>query len=144
MTDFLFNEGALELPEGWEDRSVLALSFPAGSKKPEASFAITRDAAAAGQPTLAAYVDRQMVDLGRSLTRFDLVERAREMLDGEPAERLEFTWRSPDGATVRQRQTIVRLENGWALTLTCTTQESRFAQYQPAFEKLIRTFRFRK
>ena len=33
MSKFHFNDGEIEVPENWDDRSVLALSFPAGSKK---------------------------------------------------------------------------------------------------------------
>jgi hypothetical protein len=141
---FTFNEGSLELPGGWEDRSVIALSFPSGAKKPEASFAITRDRSAAGDSSLAAYVDRQLVDMAKSCPKFELVRRDRIALDGSTAESVEFSWRSPDGTFVRQKQTVVLLKSGVALSLTATAPAGRFQEYSEVFEGLVRTLRLHK
>jgi hypothetical protein len=138
MMKFRFNDGEIEVPDGWEDRSVLALSFPAGVKQADASLAITRDHAAAQHPSLAAYVDRQMVDLAKSCARFELIRREETEVNGVPAQRLEFKWRSPDGSFVRQIQTIILVEGGTALTFTSTTGEAKFAEFAPVFEGIIR------
>jgi hypothetical protein len=143
MPVFTFNEGSLQLPNGWEDRTVVALSFPAGSKKPDASFAVTRDRSATDDPSLASYVDRQLVDMAKSCPRFELVRRERTALNGETAETMEFTWRSPDGTFVRQHQTIVRLKSGVALALTGTAPSQRFQEFSTTFQGLIETFRLR-
>jgi hypothetical protein len=117
---FLFNEGAIDLPDGWEDRS------------------------AADDESLASYVDRQLVDMAKSCPRFELARRERTMLDGDQAESMEFSWRSPDGNFVRQKQTIVRLKSGTALALTGTAPAKRFSDYADVFHNLVRTFRRRK
>lgn len=140
---FAFNEGSLDLPDGWEDRSVIALSFPEGSKNPEASFAITRDRTAAQDRSLAAYVDRQLVDMAKSCPRFELIRREPGRIEPHPAETMEFTWRSPNGSFVRQRQTILRLDTGVALAFTGTAASNQFDQYAGTFEELVRTFRLR-
>ncbi|HKE23022.1 MAG TPA: DcrB-related protein [Bryobacteraceae bacterium] len=144
MPEFTFNEGSLELPGGWEDRSVIALSFPTGSPKPEASFAITRDRSATGDPSLASYVDRQLVDMAKSCPKFELVRRERIALEGSNAETMEFSWRSPDGTFVRQTQTILLLKSGTALALTGTAPAGRFQEYSGVFEDLVRTLRLHK
>jgi hypothetical protein len=140
---FTFNEGSLDLPGGWEDRSVIALSFPEGSKNPDASFAITRDASALQDRSLGAYVDRQMVDMAKTCPRFELVRREQGVLDGRGVEKLEFTWRSPNGSFVHQRQTILLLSSGAALTFTGTAAENRFSEYADVFARLVETFRLR-
>ena len=117
MPEFTFNEGSLDLPGGWEDRSVIALSFPSGAPKPEASFAITRDRSATGDSSLASYVDRQLVDMAKSCPKFELVRRDRIALEGSNAETMEFSWRSPDGTFVRQTQTILLLIPLFAIVL---------------------------
>ena len=143
MPLFKFNDGSLDLPTGWEDRTVVALSFPTGSSKPDASFAITRDRSASEDASLASYVDRQLVDMAKSCPRFELVRRERIALNGENAETMEFTWRSPDGSFVRQRQTIVRLKSGVALAMTGTAPSKRFEEFSDAFQGLVQTFRLR-
>jgi hypothetical protein len=141
---FTFNDGSLELPGGWEDRTVVALSFPSGAKKPDASFAITRDRSAGEVASLAAYVDRQLVDMAKSCPKFELVRRERIALDGEKAEMMEFSWRSPDGSFVRQLQTVLLLKSGVALALTGTAPANRFQEYSDVFHSLVQTLRLRK
>src|SRR5258708_5196668 len=85
---FRFNDGEMEIPEGWEDRSVIALSSPAGSKKPDASFAITKDPLASREPSLAAYADKQIVDMAKNCPRFELIHREQRNLDGLPAQQI--------------------------------------------------------
>ena len=144
MGTFRINEGQLEVPEGWEDRSVTALSFPAKSQKPEASFAITRDSSLTEGTTLSAYVDRQMVDMAKTCPRFEVLSRVGLDIDGNPAESLLIAWRSPDGSFVQQEQTILLLPTGVALVFTATASKIRFAEYAPAFKKLISSFSLRK
>ncbi len=144
MSKFHFNDGEIEAPENWDDRSVLALSFPAGSKKPEASLAITRDPAAKNHPHLAAYVDHQMVDLVKTCPRFELIDRKTIEIDGSPAQQLDFKWRAPDGSTVQQRQAIVLVESGVALTLTATVEQKRFAEHADSFQNVIGSLRIRR
>ena len=144
MSSFICNDGSLELPGGWEDRTVVALSFPAGAKKPDASFAITRDRSASADDSLASYVDRQLVDMAKSCPKFDLVRRERIALNGENAESMEFSWRSPDGSFVRQKQTIILLKSGVAVALTGTAPANRFQEFAEVFHNMVKTFRTRK
>jgi hypothetical protein len=75
--------------------------------------------------------------MAKSCPRFELARRERIMLDGDQAESMEFSWRSPDGNFVRQKQTIVRLKSG-------TAPANRFTEYADVFQNLVRTFRRRK
>ena len=141
---FRFNEGEINLPEGWEDKSVIALSYPAGSKKPDASFAVTKDPAAVGSPSLAAYVDKQIVDMAKTCPRFELIRREPGTLDGLAVEQIEFTWRSPEGTSVKQQQWVVIVGSGVALTFTATVSQARYADYASVFDGFMRSLTFRR
>jgi hypothetical protein len=140
---FRFNDGEFEIPSGWEDRSVIALSFPAGAKKPEASFAVTRDNSAGQESSLGLYVDKQLVDLAKACPRFELIRRDQVKTNDLVGQQLEFRWKSPDGTTVRQEQTILLLKTGTALTLTGTAPDPKFAEYAPLFRHMFDRFRLR-
>jgi len=142
MPRYLLNEGLLQIPEGWQDKTVTALSFPAGAAKADASFAVTRDPAAAQSPSLASYVDRQLVDMAKGCPKFELIERHDAALGNAPAQSVSYTWRSPDGTIVQQWQTITRLQSGTALVLTATAPRDKFPQFQSAFEEMISSFQF--
>lgn len=144
MPVFRFNEGEMKISKGWEDRTVNGLSFPAGSKQPTASFAITRDVQKPADQALSSYVDKQLVALAKSCARFDLVNRETLEVDGEPAERLDFTWRTPDGVVVQQQQTIFILPTGVAMTLTATAPRNKFKDHAARFQSFVETFHFRR
>lgn len=144
MPAFRFNDGEIELPDDWDDRTVVALSTPAGSKKPEASLAITRDPAAKNHSHLSAYVDHQLVDLAKTCPRFELVERKQIDIDGSPGQQLDFRWRAPDGSTVRQLQSVVLLDSGVALTVTATADHRRFADHEAGLRTAMQSLRVRR
>ena len=143
MPVFRFNEGDMEVPKGWEDKTVNGLSFPVGSKQPSASFTITRDTLKGGQ-TLAEYVDKQLVDMAKSCPRFELLKRNDVTVDEESAIQVEFTWKTPDGLIVHQQQTVFPLPSRVVLTLTATAPKDKFKQHAAAFQSFVDTFEFRR
>lgn len=143
MSKFFINEGHLELPANWEDRTVNGLSFPAGSKQPQFSVAITRDNAKPPEMSLAAYVDRHLHQMAKDCSRFDLLSREDTVADGVPAIRVAFTWRPPDGNFVQQEQTILVLDTGTVLTFTGTALKSRYASFSQIVRELVATFQLR-
>jgi hypothetical protein len=144
VTTFRFNEGEMEISRGWEDRTVNGLAFPVGSKQPTASFAITRDTTHGAGNSVSRYVDKQLVQLAKSCARFDLVNREDVTVDGQPAQQIDFTWRTPDGLVVHQQQTIVMLPTGVALSFTATAPKNRFKDHAARFHAFVETFKFRK
>lgn len=144
MSDFLINEGTFDVGDGWDDKSVTALTFPSGSHTPEASFTVTRDPLGAGTPAaIGHYVDEQLSKLARSCQQFDLLRRDDVTISDRPAELIEFSWKTPDGAVVRQVQGVLILE-GMALVLTGTAPKSRFADFSGIFQNMIASFRTRQ
>jgi hypothetical protein len=140
---FYFNEGEMDVPQKWEDKTVNGFSFPAGSKRPSASFAITRDPLRPDH-SLAAYVDKQLVDMAKACPRFELLRRDDLTLDGEPAVQVAFTWRTPDGIIVQQEQTILRLPTQIFLTMTATAPRDKFKEHLATFRSFVQSFRLRR
>ncbi|RLB92247.1 MAG: hypothetical protein DRH26_06705 [Deltaproteobacteria bacterium] len=142
MSDFYFNDGRAVLPEGWEDKTVVALSFPAGAEQASASFTITRDVLRNKEVNLATYVDTHL-QTAKSFPKFKLLRHGDVVLDDKPAEQVEFTWRTPDKVTVHQLQTIL-INKGVALIFTATTQEGKFEDHKKDLLLLLNSIRLRQ
>ncbi len=135
------NEGEIEIPQGWEDKSIHVLSCPAGAREPAASLSITRNSPD-GASGLGDYIDKQLTQMTRLFPRFRLLSREEAAVDGQPAEHLAFTWRSENGVTLRQEQTVVLLSTGTVMVFTATAPRDKYHQYAEAFHDIVGNYRF--
>lgn len=132
---------AFEVPEGWEDKSVIA--FAAKSSAPgrvTTNLALTRDRLPAGE-SLRKYADRQLVDLGRELRDLELVDSGPLEVDGCEAFELRCIWRSASG-TVEQRLIMIAA-NEQAITLAVTGPRGKRKEIDAAAEQVLSTFRLK-
>src|SRR5262245_6024220 len=143
MPTYVMNEGAFDVPGAWQDRSVTALSFPAGAQKSDATLTVTRDPSSRTTVSLPAYVDKQLVDMAKSCPRFDLITREDLALAGTHAQLVEYTWRTPDGTQVHQLQVVTLMPAGDALVFTATAPDDIFDRYASTLRDAILSFRFR-
>jgi hypothetical protein len=143
VSSFLMNDGDIDFPEGWEDRSIQVLSYPAGSKEPSASLSVTRHRLD-GDRDLSAYIDRQLGDMIKACPRFSLIRRDPVTLGGEPAERLLFSWCSQNGEMLLQEQTAALLPAGFILVFTATASKEGFPLYAKTLRTLVDSFRLRR
>lgn len=145
MPVYHMNEGALDLPAGWGDKSVTAFSFPQGSKKAVASFTITREPLDPSQKasSVSSYIDHHLIEMAKSCPKFELVRRDSITVDGAPATQIEFTWRTPERAIVHQEQTVLFLAGKVAVTFTATAPHDKWKEHAPTFREIVGTFRFR-
>jgi hypothetical protein len=143
MPTYVMNEGAFELPGGWQDRTVTALSFPGGGQKSDATLTVTRDPSSRSSASLPAYVDKQLVDMAKSCPRFDLIGRKELSLAGAYAQSVEYTWRTPDGTQVHQLQVVTLMPAGDALVFTATAPDEIYDRYASTLRDAILSFRFR-
>lgn len=139
MPNFRFNDGEIEVPQNWEDKTVVALSFPTGAKQPSATMTITREPAK--EASLATYIDKQLVNMVKTFPRYELLKREEVMVDHQPAIQLEFIWRTPDNIFVHQQQTILLTPQKVVLTFTATTQKGKFKEHEKTFQSFIQSFR---
>jgi hypothetical protein len=137
-------DASFETPEDWVDRTIVAHS--AASSKPRdaaPNFVMTREAMREGD-TLRAHADRQLLELGRHLKDFDLLESKETTLGGQPAVFLRYTWMGHLGL-LEQTVTIVArvFEHGRLATSFTTTAPSQDAsKAKPVFEEILKTVRF--
>ncbi len=142
MPWFVINEGMFEIPDGWEDRSVTAISFPAGSNIPAASLTVTRETIKDPKETLESYVNGQLAKLAKTCAAFQLIRHLPTRLSGLPAEVVEFNWNTPEKIAVRQLMVITFWESQ-SLVITSTAAVDRFVEFQPMFEAILTSFRVR-
>jgi hypothetical protein len=141
MTEYVVDEGTLELDGTWDDKSVTALTFPAGSQRPDASFSITRDALPPGSSiSLAGYVDQQLAKIAKSCQEFKFIDRREATVADLPSEFVEFTWKTPDGIVVHQIQAVLILARK-VLVLTGTAAVDKYSAFSDVFDALIMSFR---
>jgi hypothetical protein len=143
MPAFAINEGMFQIPEGWEDKSITALSFPSGAPVPSASVTVTRELLVNPNEALPAYVDVQLNKLAKTCAAFQLAQRKDWELNGDPAQVLDFTWKTPDGTHVRQLM-IVSFWGSQSLVFTYTATIDKFAEFQSLFESMIASFHARR
>ncbi len=143
MQTLRMNEGKIEIPKGWEDKTIHVLSCPVGAKEPGASFSVTRSHL--GEKTgLKVYIDKQLVEMAKIFPRFSMISRDEVTVDGAEAEHLVFTWRSEKGGTLRQEQTVVMLPGEKVLVLTGTARKDAYHLYADAFCDMVTKFRFNR
>ncbi len=143
MKKLRMNEGEIEIPEGWEDKTIHVLSFPEGAKEPDASFSVTRSLTEENIG-LKAYIDAQLGKMPKLFPRFSMISRDEVTVDGAAAEHLVFTWRSEKGGTLRQEQTVVMLPGEKVLVLTGTARKDSYHLYADAFCDMVTKFRFNR
>jgi hypothetical protein len=143
--DYVHREArfALDVPQGWrvrESRGVVT-TFLLAPESAEGRANVTVGVEAAGgfstASGLARVADRR---LGRLESMRHLGSEERTLADGTKAVATTFEHRAA-GEAVRQRQLVV-LAGGQAYTVTATAAPPEaFAEYEPAFEKVFRSFR---
>jgi hypothetical protein len=115
---------SFEVPRDWEDRSVAAFSAPvAPGAKGGPNVVLTRDKLEPGE-NLAAYAERNLVELAQRLEKFTLQKRADTTVSELPAIELRFTWR---GGTGLVDQRLVMCATGKRLVLSITSTAPRAA-----------------
>jgi hypothetical protein len=113
MSGYHVHEGLLELPEGWEDRSINIFSRELAPNQ-IASIVITRDTTS--EP-LSAFVDKTMKSLAKQLPRFMMFKRVPSTFGAIEGEDVSFQWRR-EGMDIYQRQAFLPVAESKLLTFT--------------------------
>jgi len=142
MRSYRLNEADVQVPGDWKDNTINAFVLPGEEGGGAASFVITRDAEAGGVE-LQVYADQQLVKAAQQLPSYALLTRdTTRIIAGQPAIQSDFTWLTPEGVSVRQRQACLR--NGdLILVLTLTARDATFSNYEPVWGQVVDTLRLR-
>jgi hypothetical protein len=122
---------ALALPPDWRDRTIVAFQAPAGAddggrsqKTAAPNIVITKERIRDGD-TLRIHADRQLLDLSKVLSEFDILESREAQLGGRPAIYMRFAWRSPQGPMEQSLTMVERDTDGRRAVTTFTTSTPR-------------------
>jgi hypothetical protein len=140
MTQYEGKDLTFEVPDEWEDRSVVAYSAPTSRANPNApNVVVTRDKLGNGEDA-AKYANRQIGDLAKQLTGFRLLEQRDVVLGGVPAKELVFSWLGSRGRIV-QRLAMV-LQGSRVVNVTTTVPTADAAKMAPVFDRIMGSLRF--
>ncbi len=105
---YRLNEAEIEVPTGWKDLSINTFLLPQGPQGAALSLTVTRDY---DSPSLdlTSYTDQQLILAAKKLPHYQYVSRQGVQVSGQVAIQAEYTWRTPEGVEVHQRQAVVKV-----------------------------------
>ena len=116
---------SFELPPDWSDRTIVAFQAPPSPERSQApNIVVTKEPMRQGD-TLRVHADRQMLELGRVLSEFDLLESRETELGGRPAIYVRFAWLSAEGPIEQSFTMVERQEDVGRAVTTFTTSAPR-------------------
>ena len=139
---YRLNEADILVPEGWKDHSVNTFLLPAGPQGGALSFVVTRDQES---PTLDVfgYAEQQLILAAKKLPAYQSISRQMFTLSGQPAVQADYTWRTPEGANVYQRQAVVKV-NATFLVFTFTSLQQDLQRIEELWQQTIQAIRLRQ
>ena len=142
MARFENKELGFDVPEGWEDRSVVSFEAPRPPGKMVGPNVTLMRIGKPRDQTLPAFATQQVASLAASLPKFELVEQRNITLGAAnetPAVQVLFHWQHPDGALTQRVTMFVRGENVWSFA--ATSLRGDLEQTNALFDSILRSFR---
>lgn len=139
MSLYHINEGVLDLPDKWSDRTMNIFT-PDETENPEWNIVVSRDRLGEGE-TLSDYLDKQLAEMPQALPRFRLQSDEETIVDGTPAREVVSTWIG-DGGTVRQKQ-VVMVKDDKSLVFTFTVLDRLYSNHSKVLDEFLKSFVFR-
>jgi hypothetical protein len=142
MPRFQDKDVGFEAPKEWMDRTIVAFTAPA-NKENAPNIVMTREPMR-DEDTLRTHADRQLLELGRQLQDFDLLESRETQLGGQPAILLRFAWVSHLG-DLEQSVTMVERtfdQKRVAMTFTTTSPRAEAQGTRPVFQQILQSVQF--
>lgn len=140
MSLYHINEGTVELPDEWADRTMHIFT-PDESENPDWNIVVSRDKLEEGD-TLSGYLEKQLAEMPKALPRFRLISNEEIAVNDVPAREVISTWVG-DGGTVRQKQVVIA-KNGKSLVFTFTVLERLYQKYEAVLDDFLQTFVLRR
>lgn len=129
---------SFEVPDHWQDQTVVAYGSPPVKGKPaQPNVVITRDKLQDGQ-SIRTYSTKQVASIANSLPEFELEESRDINVAGLPAVEVRFTWEGEAGLLAQRQIMVAYRENVYNITLTCL--KTGLGDANPIFEKIVASF----
>lgn len=131
------NKFALEIPDDWQDRSIISFSATVAPNEFAPNVVITREIIDA-ETSIEDYTHRQFDITQAEVQGLHIVDHRQTTLGGRAAVQVVQKI-SAHGLTLQQLQTFI-LGDEEIYIITCTATASSFDQYLPRFQKIAQTF----
>ncbi len=139
---FAANGWTADLPEGWEDRSMITLVGATDASGFAANIIVTRQAAEP-EKNIEEYARLQAEMMQNEVESLQVLDERAVEINGLPSFQRLHRFDSGDGRAIQQVQTFF-LNNGSVFIITGTAALEGFDAAIPAFKKFVETFRFDK
>jgi hypothetical protein len=127
-----------DIPEGWEDRSMITLVGPGGADDFAPNVVVMRERIEAGAD-VADYARRQRAMTEREIPDLQVLDERLTTVGGAPAfQRLQ---RFDAGGRRLQQAQVYVLTGHTAFVLTCTATLEQFDEQIPHFRRVVDSFR---
>ncbi|MFH1896733.1 MAG: DcrB-related protein [Candidatus Desantisbacteria bacterium] len=144
MSTFQHNNFLLEIPEKWNDHSVITLVEPlSGDEKQrfQHSLVITRDRLNE-KAGLKEYVNAQIGNIKGNFQDCSIESHEEVQIKEIEGYRVIYTWQHPDtGQMFKQMQQYLRKDTQ-VIVITATALQDTFEEYRQTFEKAMQNFQF--
>lgn len=130
-----YKEISIEVPEGWEDKTVVVFAAPPRvGKGSQPNVVLTRDTLPAGT-SLRTFASKELSKIAQSLKGFELIETKERNIDNALAVEHHFSWEGQAGQVV---QRILFLEReGTIHNVTVSAARADAQGAQETFERII-------
>jgi hypothetical protein len=143
-----FDHGtSFEVPHDWSERTIVAFTAPERGDDPSRgagpNLVVMRDMLREGE-TLRTHASRRLLQLGKQLNKFDLLEMRQIEVGGRAAIQIRFAWLSNLGA-LEESLTMVEREDERGRTITTFATSALSADAQAArtvFERILGSVAF--
>lgn len=126
---------AFDVPDGWEDRSIVAFAAKPGRPgRVATNLALTREPLPEGM-SLRKYADKQLVDLGRQLRDLEVLDSGPVAVAGAEAFEVRCSWRAATGA-VEQRILLIPVDQS-VVSLAITGPRGRREEIDAAADQIL-------
>ncbi|EPF4178158.1 TPA: DUF1795 domain-containing protein [Escherichia albertii] len=134
---YQMNEGTLDIPAGWRDESVNVFVCPDNSG---INLTVTRTPVGNNMAAEDVYEDTAK-EFPAGLPGYQEVSRSTTEVDGLPAFRLEYHWKSPEGPM--HQMVVLLLKGADLLSFTITSPQQMSKKQTEALLPVITGFRSR-
>lgn len=131
---------SFDVPNDWEDKSIVAFSAPAKPGAIVPNVTLTRDKMKP-EETLDAYCDRTVVDMVKNLGGFQLIAKDARDLSGHKAVEIIFSWHGTGGKKVYQHMVIAGTGGKAVVGLNLTCDNADAKKLEAIAERIFNSFK---
>lgn len=137
--DYQSNNFAVEIPDGWQDRSIISFAAETAPNEFAPNVVITKEFID-DDTSIEDYANSQFEVAQAEVEGLQVVEQHNITVNGRPA--VEAVQKiAAHGLNLQQLQTFI-LINEEIYIITCTATGATFNQHLPQFQKIANSFRY--